>query len=82
MLVLPTDDAPVADRSWLVRVGRAPALTTRREGRSADALRGEVPADVVLRGTAVELYLALWNRGDEVWPEGVADWWEAAAVEW
>ena len=28
-------------------------------------LRGDVPADVTLNGRAADLYLALWNRGDD-----------------
>jgi len=55
-LVLPTD----ADVAWLLRIGPDPLVTTRVEA-SAPA-----QADVVLSGSAVDLYLALWNRGGTV----------------
>ena len=60
--VCPTD----SDRSWLVEVGTGPARTTRRTG--------PVAADTTLRGPAAALYLALWNRSDEVTAEDTAAW--------
>jgi uncharacterized protein (TIGR03083 family) len=56
VLVQPED----AVESWLVEVSRRPALTTRGTSLAGD------DADVVLRGSSVALYLALWNRSDEV----------------
>lgn len=43
---------------WLLRVSHDPVVTTRT--------LGDVGADRVLSGDPVALYLALWNRGDEV----------------
>jgi len=40
-------------------------------------------ADVVLKGPAVALYLTLWNRSDEVAPEGDWDvWTEGSPIRW
>ena len=58
VLVQPDD----ADESWLVEVSRRPAVTTRRPHPVEAADR----ADVVVRAPSVALYLALWNRSDEV----------------
>ena len=55
-----------SQRSWLVRVGPDSATTERDPGL------GGHRADVVLEGSAVALYLTLWNRSDEVSP--VRDW--------
>ncbi len=64
-----------ADRSWLVAVGPEPAVTTRHPGRAE--------GDVVLDGSAVALYLTLWNRSDEVAPDRGFDLWrDAARVRW
>lgn len=52
VLVVAPDDAP---DWWLVELGPRPAVTTRRTGPRADG-------DWVLGGTAVDLYLSLWNR--------------------
>lgn len=69
--VRPTD----SDRSWLVRVSAEPATTLRG--------RGTPDADIVLEGTAVALYLSLWNRSDEVVPESDWDLWvEGAQIRW
>jgi hypothetical protein len=38
-------------------------LTIRPDGIAAS--RGDGPSDVTLVGRAAELYLALWNRGDD-----------------
>jgi uncharacterized protein (TIGR03083 family) len=72
------DDATLVvcpdDRSewWEVSMGPRPAATTRRSGV-------DVPddADWELTGTAVELYLRLWNRTDP--PE---EWRRLTAVTW
>ncbi len=73
--VRPTD----ADRSWSVRVSEDPAVTT------VFAASEGVPQapDILLEGTAVQLYLSLWNRSDEVIPEGDWDLWiEGAQIRW
>jgi uncharacterized protein (TIGR03083 family) len=69
--VLPED----ADQRWLVTVTERPPVTVRGSG--------DATADVVLRGSAVALYLTLWNRSDEVSAEGIDDLWAAGArVTW
>jgi uncharacterized protein (TIGR03083 family) len=47
-------DTPAGKGDWLVRLSADP-LRTERSGAG--------PADCTVRGTAAELYLALWNRG-------------------
>lgn len=68
--VLPED----ADDRWLVAVSREVPVTTRG--------MGDEDADVVLRGSAVALYLTLWNRSDEVSDDGLELWAEQARVTW
>lgn len=68
--VLPDD----ATERWLVETGDHPPLTTRDAGDGA--------ADVVLRGPAAALYLALWNRTDEVTADGFEVWAEHVRVVW
>ena len=70
VLVVAPDDVP---DWWLVQVGPGPAVTTRRTGPRADG-------DWVLDGSAVDLYLSLWNRTDRPALEGT--WRERAAVTW
>ena len=60
-------------RSWLVHVSSEPAVVERDDNG---------PADVVLEGSAEQLYLALWNRSDEVQVEGFDLWRETARVTW
>jgi uncharacterized protein (TIGR03083 family) len=67
--VRPTD----VDASWRVHVTSEPPVVER------DA-RGH--ADVVLEGPAEALYLAVWNRSDEVSVEGFQLWRELARVTW
>lgn len=67
--VRPTD----SDRGWLVTVSDEPAVTTRIRPQEAD---------VMLEGTAVALYLTLWNRSDEVVPDGGFDVWSGSAITW
>ncbi|MFC5492399.1 maleylpyruvate isomerase family mycothiol-dependent enzyme [Nocardioides caricicola] len=69
-LVVAPDDVP---DWWLVEVGPGPAATSRRAGPRADG-------DWVLAGTAVDLYLSLWNRTARASLEGT--WRERAAVTW
>ncbi len=68
--VLPDD----ADQRWLVAVSSQAPVTARG--------LGDEEADVVLRGSAVALYLTLWNRSDEVTAEGLDLWAEGARVTW
>ncbi len=67
--VRPTD----ADRSWRVRVSAAPPAVERN---------GDGPADMLLTGSAVALYLSLWNRSEEVGAEGFELWRRLARVSW
>jgi uncharacterized protein (TIGR03083 family) len=68
--VLPDD----GEQRWLVAVSRQAPVTARG--------LGDEEADVVLRGSAVALYLTLWNRSDEVTAEGLDLWAEGARVTW
>jgi uncharacterized protein (TIGR03083 family) len=68
--VLPED----ADQRWLVALSRQQPVTARG--------LGDADADVVLRGSAVALYLTLWNRSDEVSDERLELWAEGARVTW
>jgi hypothetical protein len=68
--VLPDD----ADQRWLVAVSDQAPVTARG--------LGDEEADVVVRGSAVALYLTLWNRSDEVTAEGLDLWAEGAQVTW
>ena len=68
--VLPDD----AQERWLVRVSDLPPVTERGQG--------DEHADVVLRGSAVALYLTLWNRSDEVSADGFGLWAERTGVTW
>jgi uncharacterized protein (TIGR03083 family) len=79
--VRPTD----ADRAWLVHVSPEPAVTERLVSIRASSLGPARPAesaDVVLEGSCVALYLTLWNRSDEVVPEGGFDIWAGSAINW
>ena len=49
--------------------------TTVREAEPDDA-------DIVLSGSAVALYLTLWNRSDELNGTGLDLWAEGARVTW
>jgi uncharacterized protein (TIGR03083 family) len=68
--VLPDD----AEERWLVTVSEHPPATRRGAG--------DEEADVVLRGSAVALYLTLWNRSDEVEADGFGLWADHAGVSW
>jgi uncharacterized protein (TIGR03083 family) len=68
--VLPDD----ADQRWLVALSSQQPVTARG--------LGDDEADVVLRGSAVALYLTLWNRSDEVSDERLALWAADARVTW
>jgi uncharacterized protein (TIGR03083 family) len=68
--VLPED----ADERWLVAVSEQTPVTARG--------LGDDDADVVLRGSAVALYLTLWNRSDEIRDESLELWADGARVSW
>jgi hypothetical protein len=68
--VVPDD----ADRRWTVTVTQRPP-TTVREASPEDA-------DVVICGSAVALYLTLWNRSDELDGTALDLWAEGARVTW
>ena len=68
--VLPED----ADERWLVAISSQRPVTARG--------LGDEDADVVLRGSAVALYLTLWNRSDEVSDERLDLWAENVRVTW
>ena len=73
----PTTIAVVPDDSdarWTVTVTQRPP-TTVREASPDDA-------DIVLCGSAVALYLTLWNRSDELAGTGLDLWAEGARVTW
>lgn len=67
-------------RAWLVELGEGAPVTTRLAGVEAAALPD---GDVLLEGSAVALYLTLWNRSDEVAPGSEWELWrEGAQVRW
>lgn len=70
VLVVAPDDAP---DWWRVDLGPRPAVTSRRTGPRESG-------DWELQGTAVDLYLSLWNRTSREGLEGT--WRERAAVTW
>lgn len=65
-----------ADRRWLIAVGDGPAVTGNAVGA----------ADVTFSGTAAELWLGLWNRGDALAATGrpgtLDTWREQVRVSW
>jgi hypothetical protein len=64
-----------AEEAWLVHVSTEPAVTERHP-------HGHAHGDVVLEGSAVGLYLALWNRSDTVDADGFDLWRERARITW
>ncbi|KGN32068.1 hypothetical protein N802_10730 [Knoellia sinensis KCTC 19936] len=75
--VRPTD----VDRAWIVEVRAEQPAATRH---TAEAVELD-DADVTFRGTAADLCLGLWNRGDEVTTDDeamLARWRELARVTW
>ncbi|WP_177180459.1 hypothetical protein [Pedococcus cremeus] len=68
-----------ADLMWTVEVGEEPPVTTRHTSSTA------VDTDVTLSGTSAQLYLGLWNRGEELVAddaEVLRQWREAVQVSW
>ncbi len=65
------------DRGWSLRVA---------DGRVVTRQRATDDADVTFTGTAAQLYLGLWNRGDEITasgrPDVLARWRRAQRVTW
>ncbi|WP_340537398.1 maleylpyruvate isomerase family mycothiol-dependent enzyme [Nocardioides sp. GXZ039] len=63
-----------ADRGYLIEVSNEPPRVTRHDGADVD-----LTGDRTIEGTAAQLYLALWQRSDELdsdfWPL-----WERSAV--
>lgn len=72
LAVQPSD----ADRRWVVAIGDGPAVT----GTS------DAATDATFSGTAAELWLGLWNRGDALAATGrpgtLAQWREQVRVSW
>src|ERR1700710_3053739 len=62
-----------ASMRWTVHVSTEPAVTERKDTHHAD---------VELEGSAVALYLALWNRSEEIQADGFDLWRSTARVTW
>ena len=61
---------------WLVELGAGPPVTSRFTGAAPEA-------EVELTGSAVAVYLTLWNRSDEASPGGRWDEWrDSAQIGW
>ena len=70
------------EQSWTMRIGPDPVVTgLGREDVGEDGI-----PDVTLDGTAAQLYLGLWNRGDEITGAGsasfLAQWRTMQKVGW
>ena len=74
LLVVAPDDV---DELWEVSLGPRPAVTTRRTSTGADP-----DPDWELTGSAVELYLRLWNRTAVPVPGSDDPWRELTAIGW
>lgn len=66
------------ENAWLVQVTEEPAVATVL-GRSDPALDA---ADVQVSGSAVDVYLRLWNRAPVTDDDGLALWRERSRVVW
>jgi hypothetical protein len=66
------------ETGWLIELSAGPPVTT--------TFTGTAPAsDVELTGSAVALYLTLWNRSDEATPAdgpGWDEWRDSAQITW
>ena len=73
-LLVRTDDT---GHAWTLRLGDGPIVTTPG---------GTEGPEVVLSGTAVQLYLSLWNRADEITSNGRSDlldqWHRQIRIRW
>ena len=69
-----TDDT---GHAWTLRISDGPIVTTRGATERPDA---------VFSGTAVQLYLSLWNRADEITTQGrsdvVSQWRSQIRIRW
>lgn len=69
-----TDDT---GHAWTLRISEGPIVTTPGEPKRPEA---------VLSGTAVQLYLSLWNRADEITTDGRSDivnqWRSQIRIRW
>ncbi|GAB3244745.1 maleylpyruvate isomerase family mycothiol-dependent enzyme [Nocardioides dilutus] len=74
LLVVAPDDAP---EWWEVALGPDPAVVSRHLA----AYDAAVDPDWEVTGSAVELYLRLWNRSAPAGPED-GDWRQLTAVRW
>lgn len=82
ILVAPSD----TDRRWLLRISDGPVITTRPEADAGVDGTAEVAADATFTGSAVQVWLGLWNRGDEMVVHGRPDvsgqWRSQVRVSW
>jgi len=73
-VLIRTDDT---GHAWTLRLGDGPILTTPG---------GTEGPEVVLSGTAVQLYLSLWNRAEEITSNGRSDlpdqWHRQVRIRW
>ena len=74
LLVVAPDDV---GELWEVSLGQRPAVTTRRTSAGDDP-----DPDWELTGSAVELYLRLWNRAAVPVPGSDDTWRQLTAVDW
>jgi len=69
-----TDDT---GHAWSLRISDGPIVTTPGEAERPEA---------VLSGSAVQLYLSLWNRADEITTAGRSDvvdqWRSQVRIRW
>jgi uncharacterized protein (TIGR03083 family) len=74
-ILVRTDDT---GHAWTLRISDGPIVTTPGEQSSLP--------DTVFSGTAVQLYLSLWNRADEITVTGSADvleqWRSGIRIRW
>lgn len=73
VVIEPTD----AENAWTVTLSEGPAVCD--EGRTTSS------PDATLTGTAAQLYLGLWNRGNEMHQDGVdaiSFWRDHMHIEW
>lgn len=68
-----------AEAAWVVEVGEEPPVTTRHTASTVPQV------DATFSGTATQLYLGLWNRGDELESDVgsvLPRWRELVRVSW
>jgi uncharacterized protein (TIGR03083 family) len=73
-ILVKTDDT---GHAWTVRISEGPIVTTPGQAQRPE---------VVFTGTAVQLYLSLWNRADEITahgrPDAVDHWRSRIRISW